>query len=241
MLLPSPSRRREGEGSSIHPMFRRPQVDVLQGSTRSHVGAIGKISIPIARLVKPKRGSEGEAALQIDDRVELPPAHQLVRDTLDAAQECLPFPKRQFIHATQAKPMPDIKSGQAVVSLAIVRVHDDTDLSAGLRSGNRGGIIQAASVCIVGSQSQSIAKAAIHVNKATVEIVDAGRKENTRTAQLWITANHRIWEVLGSSRKTRRAGRCRANGRECLVGISTENLVVAVRSDVAHTEADVAR
>src|SRR5207302_8942576 len=144
-------------------------------------------------------------------------------------------------HATQAKPMPDIESGQAVISLAVVRVHDDADLSAGLRSGNRGGIIEAASECVVGPQSQSIAKAPIHVYKATVEIVDAGRKENTRTAQLWITANHRIWEVLGSSRKTRRAGRCGADGRERLIGISPENLVVAVRSDVAHTEADVAR
>src|SRR5207245_1372515 len=168
-------------------------------------------------------------------RVELPAARQLVRDTFDATQEWLPFPKRQFIHAAQAKPMPDVKSGQAVIALAVVRVHDDADLSAGLRSGNRGGIIQAASECVVGPQSHSIAKAAIHVHKATVEIVDAGGKENTRTAQLWITANHRIGEVLGSSRKTRREGRCRANGRERLVGISTDTLVAAVRSEVAHT------
>jgi len=32
--------------------------------------------------------------------------------------------------------------------------------------------------------------------KATVEIVDAGRKENTRTAQLGIAANHRIGKYL---------------------------------------------
>src|SRR5437867_13328444 len=104
--------------------------------------------------------------------------------------------------------MPDIKSGQAVVSLAVVRVHDDADLSAGLSSSNRGGIIQAASVCVVGPQSQSIAKAAIHVHKDTIVIVDARRKENPRAAQLGITANHTLREVLGSSRQTRRPGRC---------------------------------
>src|SRR5438445_12317723 len=106
-------------------MFRRAQVYVVQSFTRSHVGPIGKVCSSIARLIKPKCGSERKAALQVDDRVELPAARQLVRDTFDATQEWLPFPKRQFIHAAQAKPMPDVKSGQAVIALAVVRVHDD--------------------------------------------------------------------------------------------------------------------
>src|SRR5207247_2847043 len=130
-------------------------------------------------LIKPEYRSEGEAALQVDDRVELPAAHQLVRDAFDAAQEWLPRPNRQFIDAIQAKPIPDIESGQPVISLPVLRVHDHADLSAGLSSGNRGRIIEAASVCVVGPQSQSIAKAAIHVHKDTIVIVDAGSKENS--------------------------------------------------------------
>src|SRR5207247_6683374 len=103
-----------------------------------------------------------------------------------------------------------------------------------------GGVIQTAAECVVGPESQTSAKAAIHVHKAAIEIIDAGSKENSRTAQQGITANHRIWEVLGSGRKTRRAGRCRANGGERLIGICAENLMVAARTNVAHSEAHVA-
>src|SRR5437867_167627 len=136
--------------------------------------------------------------------------------------------------------MPDVKSGQAVISLPVLRVHDHTDLSAGLSSGNRGGIIQTASVGVVGPQAQAGAKAAIHIYKATVEMIDAGSKEDSSTAQLGSPANHRTWEVLCSSRKTRWTGRCGANGGYRLIGIAAQHLMVAVRSDVAHAEAYVA-
>src|SRR5256885_465847 len=96
-------------------MFGRAQVDVLQGSARSHIGPIGKTGVSIARLTKTKCRSEGKTALQIHDRVELPSAHELVRNTVDAAEEGLSLPKRQLVHGIQAEPMPDVKSGQAVI------------------------------------------------------------------------------------------------------------------------------
>ena len=118
-------------------MFWRPQVDAIRGSTRSPVGPIGKARIPIARLIEPQYGSEREAALHIDNRVQLPTAHKFVRNTFDAAQERLPRTNRQFIDATQAKPISDIESGQTVISHPVFRVHDHADLSAGLSPGNR--------------------------------------------------------------------------------------------------------
>src|SRR5262249_29331295 len=88
------ARKRQGEGRSVNPMFRRAQVDVLQGSTKSHVGSIRIIGIPITRLIEPKCGSEGKAALQIDNRVDLPPAGQLFGETLNTAEKRLAFPER---------------------------------------------------------------------------------------------------------------------------------------------------
>src|SRR5207248_9040869 len=105
---------------------------------------------------------------------------------------------------------------------------------------DRGGIVEAASVCVVGPQSQPIAEASIHVHKDTVVIVNAGGEENSGTAQLGIAANHWTREVLGSNRQTRRAWRCGTNGGERRIGISAQNLMVAAGSDVAHSQADVA-
>src|SRR5439155_2036928 len=137
--------------------------------------------------------------------------------------------------------MPDVKSGQAVISLPVIGVHHHSVLAAGLTSGNRGGVIQAASESVVGPQTQTRPKAAIHVHKPAVEVIDAGRKENSGAAQLGITANRgKIREVLCPGRKTRRAWRRRTNDRGRLVGIGAQNLMVPARSDVAHAKADVA-
>ena len=78
--------------------------------------------------------------------------------------------------------MPDIKSRQAIISLPVLRVHDHADLAAGLSSGNSGGIIQAASVCVVRPQTQTSTKAAIHVHKHAVVIIDTGSEENSGAA-----------------------------------------------------------
>src|SRR5205823_12559332 len=227
-------------GRRIYPMFRRPQVDVFQRSAGSHVGTIGIVRIAIARLIKAKCWREGAAALQIHDRVQLPAAHELAPHTFQAVQEWLVLPKRQFINAVQAEPVPDIKSRQAVIPPSVVCVHDHANLSAGLSSGNCGLVIEASSKCVVASQTESIAKPAIHVHENTVVIVDAGCEENSCTAQQRITASSG-WEILGSSRKTRRASRRRTNGRKRLVRIGAQNLVVTARSDVADAKAYVAR
>src|SRR5437879_3748738 len=54
------SRRRQRKGGGVHPVLRRSQVDALRGSARSEAGPVGIVCIPVARLIKPKYGSEGE-------------------------------------------------------------------------------------------------------------------------------------------------------------------------------------
>src|SRR5207247_11288943 len=89
---------------------------------------------------------------------------------------------RQVINAAQAEPVPDIKSRQAVIPPSVVCVHDHANLSAGLSSGNCGLVIEASSKCVVASQTESIAKPAIHVHENTVVIIHAGFEENSYTS-----------------------------------------------------------
>src|ERR1043165_1923574 len=94
--------------------------------------------------------------------------------------------------------MADIESRQAVIPPPVFRVHDDANLSTSLTSGNGGGIVEAAPKRVVGPQSQSTAETPIQIHEGAVVIVDAGSKEKSCSAQLWITPNDRIGKVLGT-------------------------------------------
>src|SRR5207245_1599312 len=93
------SRRRQREGGGVHPVLRRSQVDSVQSPPRGEAGPVGIVGVSIVRPVKSKRGREGEAALQAGNRVELPAAHQLIRDAFDAVEVWPARPERQLIDA----------------------------------------------------------------------------------------------------------------------------------------------
>src|SRR5207253_815191 len=85
--------------------------------------------------------------------------------------------KWQFVGAVKAEAISDVKNRQPVIPDSVLRVHHHAGIRNRLRAGDRGGVIEALRVCVIGPESESAAKAPVQIHVERIEIVDGGSKE----------------------------------------------------------------